>query len=375
VGAGGEWTSIPGGSFQMGSTNASDEQPVHQVDVPAFEMRKTEVTVAQYSACVQASACSAPGIVSDCNWGVSGKESHPLNCVDWEQAVAFCAWAGGRLPSEAEWEYAARGGGQSITYPWGEQAPSCTYAVIWEGGDGCGTNSTWVVCSKTAGNTVQGLCDMAGNVWEWVQDWYHSNYTGAPWDGSAWEAPAGSFRVLRGGHWKYSLTGDARASSRGVRGPGAIGAEMPVLSRGSDLDGDEEVKRERSMRRFSLWLEVLACNDQISIWTAPRRIPPPDRCALIGSAASWCLRRRGFTDEPGSAGWRGREGNAEKISWMKGVGGNLSPSFSSAPFVGHRALKSAADDPDSLAWVGGVAQGEFLVPADLLAQVEDQALR
>jgi len=79
--------------------------------------------------------------------------------------------------------------------------------------DGCGRDSTWPVCSKPRGNTTQGLCDMAGNVWEWVQDWYHSSYDGAPTDGSAWETPAGSNRVIRGGSW-YLSARDVRAANR-----------------------------------------------------------------------------------------------------------------------------------------------------------------
>ncbi|MFO8071276.1 MAG: formylglycine-generating enzyme family protein [Polyangia bacterium] len=197
------WVSIPGGVFQMGSTEGnSNETPVHEVTVPGFEMTKTEVTVSQYAECVAASVCSEPDTGSDCNWNESGYEDHPVNCVDWNQAVAFCEWVGGRLPSEAEWEYAARGGGQDITYPWGDETATCDYAVMYDGGNGCGTGRTWSVCSKTAGNTDQGLCDMAGNVWEWVQDWYHSDYTGAPTDGSAWE-DSGSSRVLRGGGFDF----------------------------------------------------------------------------------------------------------------------------------------------------------------------------
>ncbi len=186
----------------MGSTEGdSDETPVHEVTVPDFEMLETEVTVSQYADCVDASVCSEPGTSDSywyCNWNESGYEDHPVNCVDWDQAVAFCQWVGGGLPSEAEWEYAARGGGQDITYPWGDETATCDYAVMDDGGNGCGTDRTWSVCSKTAGNTDQGLCDMAGNVWEWVQDRYHFDYTGAPTDGSAWE-DGGSFRVLRGG--------------------------------------------------------------------------------------------------------------------------------------------------------------------------------
>ncbi len=212
------WVSIPGGSFMMGSNSGdADEVPVHQVDVPAFEMTETEVTVSQYHACVDDGACSDPDTGTYCNWGVDGRDDHSVNCIDWQQAVDFCGSVGGRLPSEAEWEYAARGGGQDIIYPWGNESPSCTYAVMNDaaaGGRGCGEDRTWAVCSKTAGNTAQGLCDMAGNVWEWVQDWYHSDYNGAPADGSAWESPFGFYRrVLRGGSWSNGPS-PVRASSR-----------------------------------------------------------------------------------------------------------------------------------------------------------------
>ncbi len=200
-----EWVAIPGGTFMMGSdTGEADEQPVHEVTVPAFEMNRTEVTVAQYQACVDDVVCTEPDQDgSYCYWGDAGREDHPVNCVNWFQAVDFCSWMGGRLPSEAEWEYAARGGGQDITYPWGDDPASCTFAVMYDGGNGCGMNSTWAVCGKPAGNTAQGLCDMAGNVSEWVQDWYHSDYNGAPSDGSAWEDYIGFGRVIRDGGFGY----------------------------------------------------------------------------------------------------------------------------------------------------------------------------
>ena len=197
-----EWVRIPGGSFNMGSNDGyPNEKPVHRVTVPTFEMTKTQVTVEQYKACVDAGACTAPNSGGSCNWGQSDRGKHPINCVDWHQAQAYAKWAGGRLPTEAEWEYAARSGGRDWKYPWGNENATCERAVISEGGDGCGRDSTWPVCSKPKGNTTQGLCDMAGNVWEWVQDWYHDSYNGAPTDGSAWERPTGSFRVFRGGSW------------------------------------------------------------------------------------------------------------------------------------------------------------------------------
>ena len=215
-----EWVSIPSGRFMMGSAKGdADERPVHRVIMRLFQMAKTEVTVAQWRTCVDAGACAAPGRGESCNWGVSGREDHPVNCVDWNQAKAFSEWAGGRLPSEAEWEYAARGAGKNIEYPWGDETASCRRAIMNDGGPGCGRGSTWQACSKPAGNTAQGLCDMAGNVWEWTQDWDHASYDGAPEYGSAWEYPAGSARVFRGGSWR-SDAGFVRSAYRSNIDPG-----------------------------------------------------------------------------------------------------------------------------------------------------------
>jgi formylglycine-generating enzyme required for sulfatase activity len=210
-----DWVFIPGGSFQMGSTTGEPrEEPVHSVTVPTFEMTQTEVTVAQYGACVDVSVCTVPGSGGTYdNWGVAGRENHPVNRVDWNQSVAFCVWVGGRLPSESEWEYAASNGASKNMYPWGGETATCDYAVMYEGGYGCGTGFTMDVCSKPAGNTSHGLCDMSGNVWEWVQDWRHDNYTGAPADGSAWD-DSGLYRVKRGG--SFNAGADMlRASFRG----------------------------------------------------------------------------------------------------------------------------------------------------------------
>ncbi len=203
------WVLIPGGFFQMGASNGEpDEKPVHEVTVPTFEMTKTEVTVSQYGECVTAGQCTEPASGRDThNWNEPGYEHHPVNSVDWYQSMAFCTWAMGRLPSEAEWEYAARSRGQDIAYPWGDQMPTCDYAVMSDDGEGCGTDRTMAVCSKTDGHTAEGLCDMAGNVWEWVEDVYHDSYTGAPTDGSAWTTGSVEKRVLRGGCW-FSFSPD-----------------------------------------------------------------------------------------------------------------------------------------------------------------------
>ncbi len=121
-----------------------------------------------------------------------------------------------RLPSEAEWEYAARSGGRDWKYPWGDETATCARAVMDDGGYGCGRGSTWPICGKPSGNTTHGLCDMAGNVWEWVQDWYHDSYNGAPTDGSALESPTVSKRVIRGGSWNRDAGGVRAANRNGV---------------------------------------------------------------------------------------------------------------------------------------------------------------
>ncbi|MCG6869045.1 MAG: formylglycine-generating enzyme family protein [Gammaproteobacteria bacterium] len=216
------WVDLAGGSFRMGSEDGdTDERPVRPVQVKPFALTRTEVTVAEYQRCREEGACKEkPGSGGSCNWGVEGREAHPVNCVSWHQAQDYARWAGARLPTEAEWEYAARGQGLDRAYPWGDEPADCTRAVISDGGDGCGRDSTWPVCAKPAGNTPQGLCDMAGNVWEWMEDDYHGDYNRAPKDASPWvDAPRGSDRVLRGGSW-WSEPRDARAASRSWSAPG-----------------------------------------------------------------------------------------------------------------------------------------------------------
>ncbi len=226
-----DWVRIPGGTFEMGSPAVTrtdprtgkiwrpvyteNERPVHAVTVKTFELARTPVTFKQYRACVKAGAC-APSPCDD--WRFLG-DDQPVVCVDWYQAKAFSEWAGGRLPTEAEWEYAARGAGKVRDYPWGDEIATCAKAVMSDAsGIACGRGSTWPVCSKPAGNTEQGLCDMSGLVWQWTQDWYHDTYEGAPTDGSAWETPAGFKRVARGGSYDNHFM-VLRAASRGGGDP------------------------------------------------------------------------------------------------------------------------------------------------------------
>ena len=222
--AGIEWVRIEGGSFQMGSSNGhADEKPMRRVAVPSFELAKTEVTNEQYARCVADGDCKQAGY-DDCElWTGSAWEKgavpdgsslrrgkHPVVCVDWAQATAFASWAKARLPSEAEWEFAARSRGQSRTYPWGDTSPSSNLAVF-------GSRGTAPVCSKSDGNSAQGVCDLAGNVWEWVDDWY-GPYDEAPTDGSA-RSRAAELRVFRGGCW-YVTADRLRAAYRYWNAPG-----------------------------------------------------------------------------------------------------------------------------------------------------------
>jgi formylglycine-generating enzyme required for sulfatase activity len=204
------WTTVCGGSFDMGNpvgVGDSDEHPQRRVAVRSFEILQTEVTVEQYSVCVAQGACEAwPDEMWDdpsdrsvhCHWDDEGFDDHPMNCVDWDMAWAFCAWAGGSLPSEAQWEFAARSRGQDVVYPWGDAEPACDYLQMHEE-DCCGTGTTCPVCSFPAGETEQGLCDMAGNIFEWTQDWYHDSYLGAPRTAEPWEDKVWDLRTLRGG--------------------------------------------------------------------------------------------------------------------------------------------------------------------------------
>jgi len=179
----------------------SDEQPVHPVSVPAFEIDKFEVTVAAYRRCVDATKCSPPAFDGDgCNWSQPGRDRHPVNCVAWIQASALCKWAGKRLCSEAEWERAARGT-DGRRYAWGDAAPSCSLAVMAVGGGGCGEGATAPVGSRPGGASPYGVMDMAGNVAEWVQDGYLDSYVGAPADGTAWDPLPGGDHLRRGGSW------------------------------------------------------------------------------------------------------------------------------------------------------------------------------
>ena len=174
---------IPSGCFTMGSDGRlanSDERPSHKVCLSTFWMDRTEVTVAQYEKCVRAHRCVPPGSYVQrrtCNWKAPNRRNHPVNCVSWVNAKNYCRWASKRLPTEAEWEYAARGK-DGRTFPWGNEVPTCARAVIKDlGRIGCGLRTTWPVAHKPLDRSRFGVMDLLGNLSEWTKDCYfsHSN--------------------------------------------------------------------------------------------------------------------------------------------------------------------------------------------------------
>jgi formylglycine-generating enzyme required for sulfatase activity len=218
----GEMVTVPGGLFWQGCNESVDtecydsEKPYHQVNVPLFEIDKYELTVSLYGSCVTKGGCTVPSTNSSyCNWGATGKEDHPVNCITWYQAREYCAWAGRRLCSESEWEKASRGT-DGRKFPWGNWKATCNIEGIGEAvHDPCRCDgATCAVGSKPSGASPYGALDMSGNVFEWVEDDYHNSYNGAPTNGRAWvDGPRDSHRVKRGGSFARGVGASVLRSS------------------------------------------------------------------------------------------------------------------------------------------------------------------
>jgi formylglycine-generating enzyme required for sulfatase activity len=206
----GSMVSIPAGEFTMGSQDGDpDERPAHKVHVDAFSMDVYEVTVRQYAEFLQST-----GIRSPSDWQTMNQPAYqkrPVANVDWADAVAYCKWVGKRLPTEAEWEKAARGTDGRL-FPWGNEAPTPLHANYGKTGSN-NHEALAPVGTLEEGKSPYGIYDMAGNVWEWVSDWYDNDYYKNSPSQNPTGPPTGGYKVIRGGSWN-SNPGNLRSADR-----------------------------------------------------------------------------------------------------------------------------------------------------------------
>ena len=207
---------VPAGVFLMGSDRGSlDEYPIHPVDLDAFYIDRYEVTNDLYRACVEAEVCQPVRKKSSATrsryYDNRRYIRYPVLFVDWHMAQTYCEWREARLPTEAEWEKAARGG-MNVIYPWGD-VPDCNLANY--------GNCLWDTSGVTIydlGASRYGLHHMAGNVWEWVSDWYSDDYYRSSPEEDPQGPDTGTEKVLRGGSWKDDYT-EIRSVNREAENP------------------------------------------------------------------------------------------------------------------------------------------------------------
>jgi len=227
-GQGPEMIALPGGTFHMGSSDSepgrsADEGPRHPVRIRPFAIGKTEVTFADYDAFAAATGRKPP---DDQGWG---RGQHPVITVSWNDATAYAEWLSEqtgqryRLPSEAEWEYAARAGAETPFWTgdciYTDQANYYGQADYNDCGAKTGVYRQRTVEAGSLPANAWGLHETAGNVYEWVRDCWHDDYQGAPADGNAWEEPGCARRVVRGGGWSGGPE-DVRSAFRDRDAPG-----------------------------------------------------------------------------------------------------------------------------------------------------------
>jgi len=198
---------IPAGKFMMGSAGGDpDERPVHEVELKAFFMEVHEVTNSLYKKFADATGNPLPAF-----WQPQlDKPDDPVVGVSWYDAQAYAAWAGKRLPTEAEWEYAARGGKSTGNYPWGDRPDS----------GAANFHSFGIAPVKSYPSNGYGLYDMTGNVWEWCADWYGNEYYAASSRKNPSGPPEDAKKVLRGGAW-YCNANEVRTANRFYATPDA----------------------------------------------------------------------------------------------------------------------------------------------------------
>jgi len=219
----------------QGDTNCgTSETPRHAVSISAFWLDRSEVTVARYEACVAAGKCTVPSTTgTDCSdatkrtYGTKNMGSHPVHCVNWTQATAFCGWAvpGANLPTEAQFEYVLRNGKATSIFPWGNALPPPaksgnfpdSSAVSWAGQDVVAQYTDGFSYTAPVGSfplSSFGVHDMHGNLWEWTRDWFDASYFGISGGVSDPAGPtSGTFKVIRGSGFKHAQAGTALRTS------------------------------------------------------------------------------------------------------------------------------------------------------------------
>jgi len=215
---------VPAGEFIMGSDEGSDhETPTHRIYLDAYYMDRHEVTVGQYAKFLQATGMNPPPM-----WTTMDKPAHqkrPVVNVDWTDANKYCEWTGKRLPTEAEWEKAARGTDGRI-YPWGNEPPDPLKANYgkdkWDN-----HNALMLVGELKDGQSPYGIDDLAGNAWEWVSDWYDPGYYATSPSRNPKGPEGGKYKVLRGGAWDFAPE-NLRSARRDLNIPSSVDYNSPA---------------------------------------------------------------------------------------------------------------------------------------------------
>lgn len=239
---------VEGGSFLMGAQSTTpgapgfdpeaqeDEGPPREVTIKPFFLQAREVISEHFKTCLRHGACHIEDVAQgrDMSLGRNDRDMHSLNGVTWQGAADYCRWLGGRLPTEAEWEFAARGSANR-RYPWGDQTPDCSIAFFRMSGGaaGCGADAPPTPVTDPSAVTGLTFAHLSGGVWEWVSDWYEPYPTGPSANPTG---PAtGTRRVQRGGSW-LSEADELRAAYRAARAPATMENDIGFRCAADELD-------------------------------------------------------------------------------------------------------------------------------------------